>query len=45
MTEDLLYSAILDLYRNKAMYVHNMESHDIKNSIEMIIDIIDECTK
>src|SRR5690606_25017541 len=45
MTEDLLYSAILDLYRNKSMYVHNMESHDIKNSTEIIIDIIDECTK
>lgn len=45
MTDDTLYSAILEVYKNRAMYIHNMKIKDIGNSIDIILNIIDECAK
>ncbi len=45
MTGDNLYVAIVELFRDKNMYIDNMQRHNMDNSIEKIIHIIDECAK
>lgn len=45
MTDDSLYSSILELYNNRNKYIDNMQRHNMDNSITMILDIIEKYTK
>lgn len=45
MTDDTLYSSILELYRNRNKYIDNMQKHNMDNSIDIILNIIEKYTK
>lgn len=41
LTDDSLLDSIIELYNNRSTFVNNMENSPIKNSIETVIDLIE----
>lgn len=44
LTDDALYHAINETYKNRAAYIHNMEQSPLGNAVETVIGLIESCT-
>jgi len=43
MTDDTLYQAISDTYKNRAAFIHTMEQSHLSNAVETILHLIEDC--
>lgn len=43
VTDDSLYKAISDTYRNRTSFIRAMEQSHLNNAVQTIIDLIEEC--
>ncbi len=43
MTEDTLYQAISETYKNRSSFIHQMEQSHLINAVDTIIDLIEDC--
>ena len=43
VTDDSLYQAITETFRNRASFIQKMEQSHLKNAVQTIVNLIEEC--
>lgn len=44
LSDDILYTAIQETYKNRAVFIHSMEQSPLGNAVETVVKLIESCT-